>query len=110
MDWKTPAALSLLLLGAAAAPPADCPAGAGSAQGGSIPLDLTGRPAALSGPTGQAFVTQPGLDGAGGCVLPLPSRALSTTLRSESDDVLHGLPMPDSLRPVDEPKRAPAFQ
>jgi hypothetical protein len=98
----------LLLLSAAAAPPADCAAGADSGQVRSIPLDLAGQPGASSGLAGQTFAPQPGAGT--GCPGPLPSTPLSMTLRSESSDVLHGLPTPDSLRPIDEPKRAPDFQ
>jgi hypothetical protein len=120
MDWKTPAVLSLLVLaplvlGAAAAPPGDCAAGADSGQVMPIPLDLTGRPNAPPGDApfglaGQTFAPQPEPGAGTGCPGPLPSTPLSATLRSESGDVLHGLPMPDSLRPIDEPKRAPDFQ
>ena len=110
MDWKTPAVLSLLFLGAAAAPPGDCLAGADGGRAMPIPLDLTGQPNAPSGLVGQTFAPQPEPEGDNGCPGPLPSNSLSTTLRSESSDVLHGLPMPDSLRPIDEPKRAPDFQ
>jgi hypothetical protein len=107
MDWKTPAVLSLLFLGAAAAPPGDCLQGADSGQ---MPLDLTGQPNAPSGLVGQTFAPQPDSGGGNGCLGPLSSNSLSTTLRSASSDVLHGLPTPDSLRPIDEPKRAPDFQ
>jgi hypothetical protein len=110
MDWKTPAVLSLLFLGAAAAPPGGCLSGAGSGEAMPVPLDLAGRPYAPSGLAGPTFATQPGSDGDDGCLSPPASTSLSTTLRSESSDVLHGLPMPDSLRPIDEPKRAPEFQ
>jgi hypothetical protein len=72
-----------------------------------IPLDLAGRPNASAGLTSQTFAMLPSADG---CHSPLPSTAQSTTLRSESGDVLHGLPSPDILRPMDEPKRAPQFQ
>jgi hypothetical protein len=109
MDWKTPAVLSLLFLGAAAAPPGDCLSGA---DGGQMPIsqDLTGQPNAPSGLVGQTFAPQPDAGSGYGCPGPLSSNSLSTTLRSESSDILHGLPTPESLRPIDEPKRAPDFQ
>jgi hypothetical protein len=110
MDWKTPALLSLLFLAAAAAPPDDCLSASVSGQSLPIPLDLAGRPNAASGLAGQAFAVLPGSDGDAGCRSPLPSNAQSTTLRSETGDVLHGLPLPDILRPMDEPKRAPEFR
>ena len=109
MDWKTPAILSLLLLAAAAAPP-DCQPDAASGQTVPIPLDLTGRPNIQSGLTGQTFTTLPGSLGNNGCRDPLPADAPPSTLRNDTGDALHGLPMPDSLRPIDQPKRAPDFE
>jgi hypothetical protein len=108
MGWKTPAILALLLLGAAAAPPGDCLPNGDSGQMLPMPLDLAGRPSASVGLTGQTFAAMPGLEG--GCRGAVPSSLQSTTLRSESADVLHGLPAPDILRRMDEPKRAPIFQ
>lgn len=110
MDWKTPAVLSLLLLAAAAAPPAGCLPDAANGQVMPIPLDLAGRPNIPSGLTGQTFAVLPDTLGNNGCHSPLPSDAQPSTLRNDSGDVLHGLPMPDSLRPIDQPKRAPDFQ
>lgn len=107
MDWKTPAVLSLLFLGAAAAPPPDCQPDATSGGAMPIPLDLAGRPNAQSGLTDQTFAELPGNKG---CRGPLASNAQSSTLRNDSSDALHGLPMPDALRPIDQPKRAPDFQ
>jgi hypothetical protein len=110
MNWKTPSVLSLqflalLFLAAAAAPPPDCQPGATNGQAFPIPLDLAGRP--QSGLNDQTFA---GLPGDNGCRSPLPSSAQSSTLQDNSGDVLHGLPMPDTLRPIDQPKRAPDFQ
>jgi hypothetical protein len=110
MDWKTLAALSLLLLAAAAAPPADCQRDAASDQAMPIPLDLTGRSDTQSGLTDQAFAALPGTLASNSCRSPLPPNAQPPMLRNDSSDVLHGLPMPDSLRPIDQPKRAPDFQ
>jgi hypothetical protein len=109
MDWKTLAVLSLLFLGAAAAPPGDCLAGANGGQM-PVPLDLTGQPNAPSGLVGQTFAPESDAGGDNDCFGPLSSHSLSATLRSESSDILHGLPTPDSLRPIDEPKRAPDFE
>ncbi len=107
MVWKLPAALSLLLLTAGAAPPGDCLSA--STGGPTLPasLDLAGRPIGDAGL--QRFAALPGLDGASGCP-GAPAAGPNTTLRSESGDVLHGLPTSDILRPIDEPKRAPEFQ
>jgi hypothetical protein len=110
MHWKTPALLLMLFLAAAASPPDDCLTGADDRQTLPIPLDLAGRPNASSGLDGQTFAVLPGSEGDNGCRSPLPSNAQSTPLRSDSTDVLHGLPMPDILRPMDEPKRAPEFR
>jgi hypothetical protein len=110
MGWKTLPILSLLFLGAAAAPPSDCLPGMDSGQTLPAPLDLAGRPSAPVGLTAQTFAALPSAEGGGGCRSPLPSASQSATLRSESGDVLHGLPAPDILRPMDEPKRAPQFQ
>jgi hypothetical protein len=110
MDWKTPAILSLLLLAAAAAPP-DCQPDAASGQAMPIPLDLAGRPNIQSGLTDQTFTTLPGSLGNNGCRdATLPAIAPPSTLRNDTGDALHGLPMPDSLRPIDQPKRAPDFE
>lgn len=110
MGWKTPAILSLLWLTAAAAPPADCLPEGDSGQALPIPLDLAGRPSASVGLSGQAFGPLANSAASNGCRSPLSSNAQSSTLRSESGDMLHGLPSPDILRPIDEPKRAPQFQ
>jgi hypothetical protein len=108
MNWKTPAVLSLLLLAAAAAPPPDCQPDAASGQAVPIPLDLGGQPSMQSGLAGQTFA--PDAMAGNGCPGPMASDAASSTLRNNTSDVLHGLPMPDSLRPIDQPKRAPDFQ
>jgi hypothetical protein len=107
MNWKTPSVPLLLFLAAAAAPPPDCQPEAMSGQAFPIPLDLAGRPDAQSGLNNQTFAALPGDNG---CHSPLPSNVQSSTLRNDSGDVLHGLPMPDTLRPIDQPKRAPDFQ
>lgn len=105
MDWKAPAILSLLFLAAAAAPPNNCVPGADNGRTLPTPLDLTGQPDIPAGLAGQSLM----LTGAAGCDSALPSAWRSTTLRNESVDVLLGLPAPDTLRPIDEPKRAPQF-
>lgn len=107
MVWKTPAVLLLLLLSAAAAPPDDCSSGTPNSQALPTGLDLAGRPSLTAGLSGQTFTAPASADG---CRSALPSAAQSTTLRSESGDILHGLPAPDLLQRMDEPRRAPAFQ
>jgi hypothetical protein len=110
MVWKTPVLLSLLFLGAAAAPPDGCPTGSGTVLALPMSLDLAGRPKIPPGLNGQSFAGLPGPEGANGCGGATPSALPSTTLRSESGDVLHGLPAPDILRPINEPRRSPQFQ
>jgi hypothetical protein len=111
MVWKMPAVLSLLFLAAGAAPPGDCSSGAAGGQT-LLPAaqDLAGRPSVAAGLSGQTFAALPSADSTAGCRGTLPSATQSTTLRSESGDVLHGLPAPEILRPMNEPKRAPEFQ
>ena len=110
MVWKLPAVLSLLFLAAGAAPPGDCLSGA--AGGPTLPTarDLAGRPGVTAGLSGQTFATLPSANSGAGCRGTLPSATQTTTLRSESGDVLHGLPALEILRPMNEPKRAPEFQ
>ncbi len=110
MGYRTLAILPLILLAAAAAPPDDCVRGPASGQLMPTPLDLAGRPAAPEGLTGQTFATLPSLEGVGGCRSALSSASQPSNLRSDSGDVLHGLPSPDILRRMDEPRRAPEFQ
>ena len=109
MVWKLPAALSLLFLTAGAAPPGDCLSA--STGGPTLPtsVDLAGRPSIGAGLSSQTFAALPSTDGASGC-RTAASATQATTLRSESGDVLHGLPAPEILRPMNEPKRAPDFQ
>lgn len=110
MILKRPILLLLIFLGAAAAPPDDCTPGV--ANGAALPstLDLAGRPGVTAGLSGQNFATLPNTQGVNGCRSGLSSASQSTTLRSETGDVLHGLPAPELLQRIDEPKRAPAFQ
>jgi hypothetical protein len=108
MDLKIFAALPLIFLGAAAAPQGDC--GAGLGGGGPAlpaPVDLSGRPSAPSGLSGQVYAALPAPEVAAGCRSPLPSTAQPSSLHSDSADVLHGLPSPEILLPINEPKRAP---
>jgi hypothetical protein len=110
MGWKTLATLLLLLLAAAAAPPGDCSRVTDGGQKLPASLDLAGRPSIAAGLTGQMFATLTGAEDGHGCRGALSSSVQSTTLSSESGDILHGLPAPDILRRIDEPKRAPQFQ
>lgn len=110
MGWKLPAMLALLLLAAAAAPPGDCTQGGDSEKTLPSSIDLAGRPSVSAGLSGRMFAPLPSTDGNNGCRSPLASSSQSTTLRTESGDVLHGLPVPDILRPINEPRRAPQFQ
>jgi hypothetical protein len=110
MAWRAIAALPLIFLGAAAAPPGDCSPRMATGQTLPTPLDLAGRPTAAGGLSGETVVPLPDLDTPAGCDISLPSTAQVTPLRSETGDVLHGLPQPDILRRVDEPQHAPEFQ
>jgi|HubBroStandDraft_4_1064222.scaffolds.fasta_scaffold1273445_2 hypothetical protein len=109
--WRALAVLPSILLGAAAAPPGDCSPRTGTEQTLPTPLDLAGRPNLPTGLAGEALAPPPSLDAPAGCGgTSLPSTAQVTPLRSETGDVLHGLPQPDILRRVDEPQHAPEFQ
>jgi hypothetical protein len=110
MAWRAIAALPLIFLGAAAAPPGDCSPRMGAEQVLPTPLDLAGRPNLPTGLTGETLAAPPSLDAPAGCGVSMPSTAQVTPLRSETGDVLHGLPQPDILRRVDEPQHAPEFQ
>lgn len=110
LGHRTPPALALLLLAAAAPVPADCPPDGKSGQVWPIPLDLMGRPGVPAGLTGQALATPPGADATVDCRGPLQSSARSKTLRNESGDALHGLPAPEIPGPMDAPERTPQFQ
>ncbi len=104
MGWKTAFLLSLLWLTAAATPPEDCGSDADGGQTLPMPADPARRPNMPGGPNAADS------DSGNGCRGVLPSLPQPTTLRRESEDLLHGLPSPDILRPMDEPKRAPLFQ
>jgi hypothetical protein len=109
MAWRMLAILPLIFLGAAAEPSGDCASPAETGQTMPAPADLGARPSATTGLGGQAFAALPtGTES--GCSMTLPSITQSTTLRSESNEVLHGLPTPDIQRRMDEPRRAPEFE
>lgn len=102
---------AMILLGAAAAPQGDCSVHLGD-PGELLPAprDLAGRPSLPTGLAGQGFAALPTTEVASGCRSPLPSAASPSSLRSDSADVLHGLPAPDFTRPLGDPKRAPLIQ
>jgi hypothetical protein len=100
MGWRILAILPLIFLGAAAAPPGDCGSSADTGQAMPAP----------TGFSGQAFAALPPQGAASDCHMTLPSITQSTTLRSQSNDVLHGLPLPNIQRRMDEPRRAPDFE
>lgn len=114
--WKLPFILSFNLLQGAAAPSPDCPQIAMPGQSFPAQLDLSGRPSGTSGLSGQSFAALPGLDAGNPCNSPLPGGAgRANTLRSESGqsesgDVLHGLPLPDILRPITDPHQRPEYR
>lgn len=100
------AVLALIFLAAGASAPGDCD---NSGQALPAAVDLAGRAVAPAGLTGslasQAFAPLPG-----GCHGGPLSAVRSETLRSDTGDALHALPLPDSLRRIDEPPRAPLLQ
>ena len=110
MGWKTPAVLALLLLAAATPAAGGCPPNADGGQFLLRPLELTGRPQVTAGLTGQTLKTLRSSDGANGCRGPLPAVAESTRFGNGSGDVLHGLPAPDLLRPIDESSQVPRLR
>jgi hypothetical protein len=97
-----------LLLAAAASPSVDCPTGANAAPPLPVPLELARQPEVSAELTANSFAAQL-FAGLPGCRAPFPAIPLGATLRSESSDVLHGLPNPDILRPIDEQNPAPQF-
>jgi hypothetical protein len=110
MGWRAVAVLPLIFLAAAAPPPGDCSPRVGTEQTLPTPLDLAGRPNLSGGLTGETFAALPTLDTPTKCGGSLASAAQATTLRSESGDVLHGLPDPDIMQRIGEPQHAPGFQ
>ena len=115
MDWKTLSAVLLLLLLAphprvAAAATGDCLGNRDTGQALPLPLDLAGRPSATSGLAAHTFASEPAAEADKGCQSPLPSASQSATAHGEAADVLHGLPAPDILDPLAEPKSTPQSQ
>jgi hypothetical protein len=108
MGWKTPSILSLLLLAAAA--PSDCTPGPAGGRMLPAPLDLTGRPNLSAGLSGQTVPAPPSSDGVNGCHSPLSAVSQSPASGGEPGDALHGLPAPDLLQPIEEPKLMPQVQ
>jgi hypothetical protein len=96
------------LLGGAAAPPADCGQPMQPTRTYPMPTDLSGHPQTGAGLAGQTFATLPSPDSSG-CHSAFPASA-DNALRSENADVVHGLPMPDILRPITDPQPKPEFR
>jgi hypothetical protein len=107
MNVRIIALIPLIFLGAAAAPQGDCGLGLGGAPALPAPVDLSGRPSAPTGLSGQVYAALPTQDVTPGCRSPLPSASQASGLRSDSADVLHGLETPEILQPINEPRRAP---
>jgi hypothetical protein len=116
MRCKPPSILSLTLLGTvlggASAPPPDCPQA--SIPGGQtypMAVDLSGQAGAATGLSSATFAALPSLEGTSPCRSPLPvSPQQTSTLQSESADVIHGLPLPDILRPITDPQPHPELR
>ena len=100
MRWNTLSVVPLIFLAAAAAPAEDCASPPSAIQTPPVFLDDASQPVA----GGQVGTN------AGGCQHELPLPDQSDPPRSQSDDILHGLPQTDSLRRIDEPRQPPMFQ
>jgi hypothetical protein len=111
MNLRSLAFLPLVFLGAAAAPQTDCGATLGGGyQAVPAPPDPAGRSVPSAGLGGSVFAALPTTEVDAGCRSPLPMSGQSGTLRSDSADILHGLPTPELMRRIDEPKRSPYYQ
>jgi hypothetical protein len=96
---RTPMALLLLFLAAAAAPPGPCGPAAGARQ-----PDGTDAVGGLAFPTFSAVERSCEDSGV------LPSIPQTARTGNEARDILHSLPSPDALRPIDQPRRAPIYR
>lgn len=114
MRWNVLAVLPLIFLGAGASLPEDCTQVPNGGATLPTPVDLAGRPVTASGLAGnlttQTFAALPSLQGESGCAGAPASALRSDPLHTDMGDALHGLPAPDILRRIDEPRRAPLFQ
>src|SRR4051794_6200765 len=99
MRWTPAAPLMLLFLTAAAAPSGPCGPAADIRQfDGADAIGTLGFP---------AFSAMESKCEGGGI---LPSIPQTAGTGNASRDVLHGLPSPDALRPVDQPWQAPVLR
>lgn len=99
-EW--PLLIATILLGGAAAPPDGCPAVPlhGQTQTMPMPMELGGRP---SGASDLAAAGMP-IVSAGACGgAARAGAAVSGSFKDERSDVLHGLPLPDILKPPSDP-------
>lgn len=113
LDGRVPAIIALVFLAAAAAPPTDCTAPSSiNAAGRTLPTpqDLAGRPIQAPPLGMQNYATLPPNPDSGDCQGPVSAVARPNRLRDDEDEVLHGLPSPEILRPMDETKKSPYLQ
>jgi hypothetical protein len=102
--------LPLIFLGAAAAP-SDCglsPSVAGTIGSPPAASVEPQRPGVNPTTYGYAAIRLP--DTNSGCEAQLPQVGNPSSLRNETDDVIHGLPSSDVLAPINQPKQAPLFR
>lgn len=113
MNWRAPAIFALLGLAAAAAPPTDCgPPSTLNAAGGTLSAsqDLAGRPVPTPDLGTQTYATLPSRPDAGDCQNPLSAVSHAAGPQDGEDEIMHGLPAPEILRPMNETKKSPYLQ
>lgn len=106
---------AMLLLAAAAAPQTDCSRPpprrtlAGTIMPGAVPPSSADAPPMLGGPAIGVYSTLPVIAAPPGCNAMLPSAGITSNLRDEAADTLHGLPDSDALAPVTQLPHAPLY-
>ena len=102
MVWKSAGSLALLLLTAAAAPPGPCGPGTSIEPGDQAAGTLAN--AGLGVPSFSAAEST--------CesTRVLPLNDVTARPDTTAGDVVHGLPSPQALRPVNEPRRSPEYR
>ncbi len=102
MGWKSAGSLALLLLTAAAAPPGPCGPGTTSEPG-----EQAGGTLSNAGPGAPSFSAA---DDTCEDLRVLPPHDLTARPDTTSGEVVHGLPAPEALRPIDQPRRPPIYR
>ena len=111
MRWKFPVILSLTLLQGAAGPQQGCVQDItpGQVPLGSLSVDLATRGGSMSGMTGETTQSMPQISTNSGCSVSSSPASVSSALRNEHADIVHGLPLPDILRSPLEPRTQPGL-